>query len=115
MTKQIQKTSQKLEPFQLTTQSIEASKDRKIFSLKVSRPTTIKNNLNNNIIVEPKKEEIIENHHTIQEEEPIVGSNSKNEEAKSISEIIINKLFHMTNLEEARNMLQITLKEYHST
>ena len=65
------------------------------------------------IIVEPKREEIIENHYKIQEEEPIVTI--KNEETKSLSEFIINKLFQMTNLEEARNMLQMTLKEYQST
>ena len=65
------------------------------------------------IIMEAKREVTLENHsNIIQEEEPM--SIIKNEETKLLSEFIINKLFQISNLEEANNMLQVILKEYQS-
>ena len=66
------------------------------------------------MIMEPKREITLENHSNriIQEEE--LMSIIKNEETKSLSEFIINKLFQISNLEEANIILQAILKEYHS-
>jgi len=96
--------------------------DRRFISLKFPKSNLNQINIMNKephyqkqnmIIIENKKPEVVENQIKIQEEEPIHHNNPKNEEIKNLSEFIINKLYNITNLDEAKHSLQQILKEFH--
>jgi len=119
LSKQTQGSPQRMETLDSPIKLKPVLEGRKIHSLKIPKfngPSLNTINIKENKNVQIPKQTMliteIKDTHKIQEEEPI--NLTRNEEIKQLSEFIIGRLHQMNNIDDAKNTLQLILKEYQS-